>query len=154
MKNLLFALILVFAGAQLMAQSDNDYTEVMRSVLVTEKKAAITEIMALTETESTVFWPLYNEFSNKMYTVQTKRIKIIKEFAENYETMTNEKADEIWISYMGYKKEIATLNKQYYKKFKKLMPAAKVVKYFQAENKIATLIDYELATEIPFIENK
>jgi hypothetical protein len=89
-----------------------------------------------------------------MYTVQTKRVKIIKDYAENYESMTNEKADELWTSYMNFKQEILTLNKQYYKKFKKILPAGKVAKYFQAENKITILVDFQLASEIPFIETK
>jgi hypothetical protein len=81
-------------------------------------------------------------------------VKIIKDYAENYEGMTNEKADELWTSFMGFKQEVLTLSKQYYKKFKKILPAGKAAKYFQAENKIATLVDFELAAELPFIETK
>lgn len=66
--------------------------------------------------------------------------------------MNDEKADEIWASYMGYKQEANKLTKTYYKKFKKIIPAAKAVTYFQAENKIAVLVDFQLASEIPFIE--
>jgi hypothetical protein len=123
----------------------------MRSVLKTEKKAAIAEVMNLSEAESEVFWPLYNEFNEKMYAVQTKRVNIIKDFAKNYESITDEKADELWTGYMKYRQELLNLNKQYFKKFKKIMPAGKVMKYFQAENKIATLVDFELAKEVPFI---
>ena len=154
MKKVIFALVFVFAGMQLMSQTTNDYIEILRSVLKTEKKAAIAEVMTLTEQEAEVFWPMYNEFNEKMYTVQTKRVKIIKDYAENYESMTNEKADELWTSYMNFKQEILNLNKQYYKKFKKILPAGKVAKYFKAENKITTLVDFQLANEIPFIETK
>ena len=147
MRKVIFALLIVFAGTTLMSQTADDYIEVMRSVLKTEKKAAIAEIMTLTSDEALVFWPLYNEFNEKMYTVQTKRIKIIQDYADNYDGMTNEKADELWTAYMGFKSEVLKLSKQYYKKFKKVMPAGKAAKYFQAENKIATLVDFELAAD-------
>lgn len=152
MKKVILPLILIFLGTQLLAQSTNDYIEVVRSVLKTEKKAVIAETMAFTDAEAKVFWPLYNEFNEKAYIIQSRRIAIIKDFAENYEKMTDEKADELWLSSMKVKQEMMDLTKQYYKKFKKIIPAGKAAKYFQAENKIAALVDFQLADQIPFIE--
>jgi hypothetical protein len=154
MKKSIIAVLLLFAGIQVMSQTTDDYLEIMRSVLKTEKKAAIAEVMTLTDQEAEVFWPLYNEFNEKMYSVQTKRVNIIKDYAANYGNMTDEKADELWTAALNFKQESLNLTKQYYKKFKKILPAAKAAKYFQAENKIAALIDYELAAEIPMIESK
>jgi hypothetical protein len=152
MKKVIFAFTLVFVGSVLMSQSVDDYIEIQRSVLKTEKKAAIAEVMQFTEAESEVFWPLYNEYNEKMYATQTKRVNLIKDFAENFDTMTDEKADEIWKEYLKYKKELLRLTESYYEKFKKILPAGKVAKYFQAENKISVLVDFALAAEIPFIE--
>lgn len=154
MKKLVLGTVLMFVASMAMTQTADDYIEILRTVLKTEKKAAIAEVMTLSEAESEVFWPLYNEFNEKMYTVQSKRVKIIKDFAANYENMTDLKADELMNSYLGYKQEANKLTKSYYKKFKKIIPAGKAAKYFQAENKIATLVDFELAAEIPFIETK
>jgi hypothetical protein len=154
MRKLVLAILVVFMGSMAMAQSADDYIEIMRSVLQTEKKAAIADVMMLTDAEAEVFWPLYNEFNEKMYTIQSKRVQIIKDFAESYADLSDEKADELWTSTMDYKHEVLNLTKQYYKKFKKIIPAGKAAKYFQAENKIAALIDAELALEIPMIETK
>jgi len=154
MKKTSYTFLFMFLASIAISQTTDDYIEIMRSVLKTEKKAAIAEVMTLTEAEAELFWPLYNEFSGKMYTIQSKRVKIIKDFAKSYEKMTDLKADELWTSYMAYKQESNKLTKQYYKKFKKIIPAGKAAKYFQAENKIATLVDFELAAEIPFIETE
>ena len=154
MKKLFFAITIIFFGTQLMAQSDNDYLELAREVLKTEKKAAIAEIMQLTDDESQPFWNLYNEYQGKLYLVQNKRIDIIKDFIENYETMTDEKADELWTNSMSYSQEILKLKKSYYTKFKKILPAGKAARFFQAENKIEALINAELAFDIPLIETK
>ncbi len=152
MKKVILPLILIFLGTQLFAQTTDDYIEVVRSVLKTEKKAVIAETMAFTDDEAKVFWPLYNEFNGKVYIIQSKRVAIIKDFAENYENMTDEKADELWLSSMKVKQEMMNLNKKYYSKFKKIIPVGKAAKYFQAENKIAALVGFQLADEIPFIE--
>ena len=152
MKKLLSILSVVLISTAIYAQSENDYLELARDVLKTEKKAAIAEVMQLTEVESTPFWTLYNEYQGKLYLVQNKRIALIKNFADNYENLSDEKADQLWINAMAFNQEVLKLEKQYYKKFKKILSAGKAARFFQAENKIETMIDAQLALEIPLIE--
>ncbi len=154
MKKLLSIVSIVLISTAIYAQTENDYLELARDILKTEKKAVIAELMQLSEAESTPFWELYNEYQGKLYTVQNKRIAIIKDFAEHFETLTDEKADALWINAMAFSQEVLKLKKQYYKKFKKILPAGKAAKFFQAENKIETMIDAQLALEIPLIETK
>jgi len=134
------------------AQSNNDYLELSRDVLKVEKKAAIADVMDLSEAQSQPFWNLYNEYQGELYTVHNKRISGIKDFAKNYENMSDEKADELWMNFMGYQSDLLKLKKGYYKKFKKILPAVKAARFFQAENKIETLINAQLALEIPMID--
>lgn len=154
MKKLLSILSVVLISMAIYAQSDNDYLEIARDVLKTEKKAAIAEVMQLTEAESTPFWNLYNEYQGKLYLVENKRIDIIRDFSKMFESLTDEKADELWTNAMAYSQEELQLKKQYYKKFKKILPAGKAARFFQAENKIGAMIDAQLALEIPLIETK
>jgi len=156
MKKSIFSFVVFALFATLIsnAQSDNDYLELTRDVIKVEKKAAITEVMQLTEAESVPFWTLYNEYQGKLYLVQNKRIAIIKDYADNYESLTDEKADELWIASMAYAQEILKLEKTYYKKFKKILPAGKAARFFQAENKMETMINAQLSLEIPLLETK
>ena len=154
MKKLLSIVSIVLISTAIYAQTENDYLELARDILKTEKKAVVAELMQLSEAESTPFWELYNEYQGKLYTVQNKRIAIIKDFAEHFETLTDEKADALWINTMAFSQEVLKLKKQYYKKFKKILPAGKAARFFQAENKIETMIDAQLALEIPLIEAK
>ena len=154
MKKILSILTVILVSASIYAQAENDYLEIARDVLKMEKKAVVAELMQLTDAESTTFWELYNEYQGKLYLVQNKRIAIIRDFAENFETLTDEKADELWLNAMAFNQEVLKLEKQYYKKFKKILPAGKAARFFQAENKIETMIDAQLAIEIPLIEMK
>ena len=154
MKKLIFGTLVMFIASMAISQTADDYIEIMRSVLKTEKKAIIAEVMMFTEAEAEVFWPLYNEYNTEIYKIGDKQIKVIKDFAKNMDNMTDEKADELWKNYLAVQTEYLKLQKKYYARFKKILPAGKVAKYFQAENKIGAMIDYELAAEIPFIETK
>ena len=159
MKNQILSIVALAIASlcispSLNAQSDNDYLEMSREVLKVEKKAAITDVMNLSETESQPFWNLYNEYQGKLYTVQNKRIAGIKDFAKNYENMSDEKANELWVNFMEYQQDLLNLKKGYYKKFKKILPAGKAARFFQAENKIDALINAQLAIDIPMVETK
>jgi hypothetical protein len=152
MKNLLPFIVLLLLATSLMGQSNDDYIELTREVIKVEKKAGIANLMQLSDEESEPFWTLYNEYQGKLYVVQNKRIKVIKDFVANYQNVTDSKADELWNNYLAFEKELLAVKKAYYKKFKKILPSRKVVQFFQAENKIEKLIDAQLATEIPLIK--
>ena len=146
---LIVGMILIMSPA--FSQSFDDYLEVVRDVLNTEKKAVVAETMSLTDAESGAFWSLYNEYNSKLYEVHTERVNIIKDFAAQYETMTDEKADALVNRSLAYQTKLLKLNKSYYKKFKKILPASKAALYFQVESKIDDLINASLAAEIPLV---
>jgi len=153
MKKLILSVIVLFSASVMISQTVDDYMEVQRGVLKTEKKAIVAEAMQFTEAESTVFWPLYNEYNDKMYVLNTKVYNLIKDYAEHYgETMTNEKAVEIWTNSMKIEAELASLERTYFKKFQKILSGKKAARYFQLENKINNLINAELALEIPLMD--
>lgn len=152
MKKITFLISLILFCSATYAQTVDDYIEVARDVLKTEKKAAIAEAMQLTDQESGPFWELYNEFNFELSKIQNMRINAIKDFAENYENMTDAKADELWTKMLTYQQELLKLKKSYYGKFKKILPAGKAARYFQAENKIEALVNAQLAMDIPLVE--
>ena len=152
MKKVLIIIIFLLAVTGTFAQNDRDYLEVTRGVLKTEKKAVIAEAMALTEAESPAFWSLYNEYNAKMYIINTKLFDIIKDYSDNYENMTNEKSVELWTNALNVEMDLLKLEKTYFKKFLKILPGTKAVRYLQAENKIKTLVDAQLSLQIPLFE--
>lgn len=154
MKKSLLLVILILSSYFVSAQNSDDYIELAREILKTEKKAAIAGELDLTDAEITPFWELYNEFNNKMSQVQNKRVALIKDFAQNYESMTGEKADEIMKEYFAYQQELLKVKKSYYGKFKRILPKEKAARYFQLENKIQAIVDAELASQIPLIETE
>lgn len=152
MKKISLLLITIVLGSTVYAQDFNNYLEVSREVLKTEKKALIAEVMQFSSEESQVFWPLYNEYEQKKYEVNTRYFNLIQQFAENYENMSDEVAVDIINKFLGIEMELAKLKSTYAKKFQKILTPQKTIRYIQAENKIKALIDAELALQIPFLE--
>ena len=93
MKKINLTFLFSFLAIALYAQ--DSYMEIVRSTIKTEKKALIAEVMQLSDEESVVFWPVYNEFEENMYKLNTDYYNIVKEFADNFENMSAEKATYI-----------------------------------------------------------
>jgi len=152
MKRITVLLITFVLGFTVNAQDFNDYLEVSREVLKTEKKALIAEVMQFTSEESQAFWPLYNEYEQKKYEINTRYFNMVQKFADNYEKMSDEVAVEVINEFIGIEQALVKLEKSYAKKFQKILTPQKTIRYLQAENKIKALIDAEMALQIPLLE--
>jgi hypothetical protein len=156
MKNgiifVLAVMLLALIPAALPAQTQADEEEMIRSQLQTGKKAIIADNMQFTEAESQAFWPVYNEFQQAKMKINAKTIKLINDYLANYEKMTDEKAGAIVKDLVALEKERADLKASFLPRFSKVLPAKKVARYYQLENKIEAIVKYELAKEVPLLK--
>jgi hypothetical protein len=152
MKKIVLGFSMLFIGVTLFGQNMKDFSEVQRAALKTEKKAIVAEVMQMTDEQSVIFWPLYNEYNEKLYAINTKKYDVIIDFAEHIDAMSDEKALDLWTKTMAIDQEYLKLKKTYFNKFKKILPPILVVRYFQMENKMDMLINAELALQIPLME--
>jgi predicted GH43/DUF377 family glycosyl hydrolase len=150
MKKLL--LISVFVLATNIGYAQDAYIELLRSDVKTKKVAIVTEVMQFTDEEAKVFWPVYREYELELAKIGDARIELIKDYARNYETMTDEKAKELIQRALKLEERRTKVKKQYFKKFDKVLPSKAVAKFFQLENQINLLIDLQIASELPLIK--
>ena len=162
MKKMLFlaALGLVLAPAAALAQEtevaqsdtyDEKYLELVRSDLKTKKKLLVTEAMALTDAQSEVFWQVYRDYEAELTKLGDEKISIIKDYAENFESMTADKADELMQRSFKLEEDLLKLDKKYYKKMSKELDPVTAARFAQVENKIGLLIDMQVSSQIPLV---
>jgi hypothetical protein len=145
---------LVVAAALPVAAQEPDvdsYLELLRSDIKTEKVAVMTEAMALTTEQSEAFWPLYREFQTELAKIGDKRIALIKNYAENFDTMTAEKASEIAKEWFDQQNKRLKLLKKYHGKVAKAVGPVEAVRFMQVENTLQQLIDVQLSANMPLI---
>lgn len=145
----------VFAAAvPAQAQAQNEqYMELLRQDLRSGKVEVMTEAMALTDEQGEVFWPIYREYQTKLSTIGDKRIAMIKDYAENYENMTDEKAGDIVKNWFGQQKDRLSLLEKTAKKVAKATDSVVAARFLQVENAVNMLIDLQIASELPlFVE--
>jgi len=152
-KIIIFMLLFVFLSSLgVFAQDINDYIELMRSDLKTERRAIITQSMNFTEDESVAFWPIYREYENEFAKLGDQEIALIKDYADNFEKMTDEKAKDLMNRAFKINEDQIKLRKKYYNKLVKVMSPITAVKFVQLDNQISMLIDLQIASELPLIQ--
>ncbi len=152
MKRLFLALVIVLCFASfLFAQTD--YIELMRKNVAAEKTAIITDAMNFTEEESEIFWPIYREYDFERDKIDDQRIALIKDYAANFEVITDEKADEISKRSFKNREQALKLEKKYYEKMAKALSPRTASRFFQLDAQINSLISLQVSSELPLIEH-
>ena len=118
-----------------------------------DKKLFIAENMQFTETEANAFWSVYEQYQDELFLLRARTMKLINDYAEVYEKMTNDIAKTLLDELMTIESLGPKLRQTYLPKFRDVLPDVKVVRYFQIENKINAVLTYELAAKIPLIKH-
>jgi len=153
MKKLLLVIIVLLSVNTVSYGGGLDaYIELLKSDMRTEKVAVITEALQLTSEESSAFWPIHREYELELSKIVDDRIELIKDYAQHYDNLTNEKAKELARTVFALEKRRTKLKKKYFKKFEKALSAIVAAKFIQIENQINLLVDLQIASELPLIE--
>lgn len=151
MKHLILTcLCLVLLASASPAQDMDSSIELLRSDIKTEKMAMITEVMQFTEEEATVFWPVYRDYQYELEKIGDEYLAVIKDYAENYLSLTDEKATDLTEKALGTRKDRLNLQKDYFKKFSKLLSPVRAARWLQLENQLSLILELQMVSEIPF----
>jgi len=147
------ALVLSLSGLPALAQDKPaDNMQIVRDKVKADRKLFVAEGMGLTESEAKAFWPIYDRYQNEMIKINGRTVTMIKDYAKNYQTMTNDVAKKLTDEFLAIQAEQQKLRLSYLPQFRKALPDKKVARYYQIENKISAAVGYELAMEIPLVE--
>jgi hypothetical protein len=114
-----------------------------------EKKAIVLATMALDAEKKEKFGNLYDEYQEKLMKTRISELELIAEYAKNYNNMTDENANKLIKQWVSDQETKLTLQKSYMAEFKKILPSADVIRYFQIENRLELLRKIKTSSVIP-----
>ncbi len=120
-----------------------------RTAIQARRQAIVTAAMDLTPAESDVFWPLYRDYRNDMAKVDDRLVNLILVYASNYESLSDEMASTLLGDYLDIERARVDVKNVHVPRFGRALPAKKVVRFFQIDNKIDKTLQAELAADIP-----
>jgi hypothetical protein len=147
-RTLLGLLLLAGFAAPALAQTTTDI-ELTRANIQKARQKIIAAAMELTEDESLAFWPAYRDYRLDMARLGDRLVKLVNEFVASNAKLNDEQAIRLLDENLDIKADEVTVKQKHAKAFRKILPPAKVARFFQLENKLDAVVNYELAQAIP-----
>ena len=106
-------------------------------------------VTSVTDEQAKVFWPLYRQYREEMQTVGDRLVNLIENYGQNYESLTDEQAAQMMKEYLKMQKDSNAIKEKYMPRFNKILPAKTVMRFYQIENKMDTIVMLAVASQIP-----
>jgi 4-amino-4-deoxy-L-arabinose transferase-like glycosyltransferase len=138
------------------ADKPADNMQILRDKIKADKKLVVAANMNLTESEAKGFWPVYEAYQKDLEKINARAAAMIKTYATawNTKSMDNKKAKKLTSDFVALQEAELKHVQSYIPKLNKVLPATKVARYLQIENKIRTIVKYEAAREIPLVPDE
>lgn len=118
------------------------------------KKQLIAANLTLTDSEATKFWQVYEQYSAETEKINDTRAAIIKEYSDEYGTLTDDQADGLIRRWLDADIEQAKLRQRYVPVFQKVLPGKKAATFFQIDRRISMMIDVQLTSQLPLAQSQ
>jgi hypothetical protein len=133
--------------------SDQDI-KLFREDIRSKKKQLIAANLTLTDAEATKFWPVYDQYTAELVTINNAKYAALKEYADKWGTMTDDQALALINRSLDVDKSVAQLRIKYVPIFQKVIPGTKVATFFQLDRRLQMLIDAQLASHLPLVQDQ
>ena len=138
----------MYTGNQGMSMSDGDL-QLLRQDIRAQKQKLIAENLPMTESEAIKFWAVYNKYTSDLRDINDEKYRLIKEYAEQYPTMTNDQALIYIRRWLEVDDQVHQLRSKYVPAVSQALPGKKAATFFQLDRRISMMIDLQLSSQIP-----
>ena len=138
----------VASVAPLYAQiSDN--TWLAYEVLTEDYDALVKEAMNLSAEQWKAFEPVFEEYKAAMHPVFDRQINLIKAYADKEGKLTDDEAELVLVTMAEIERDEWLTLRDFERSFLEVLPAAKVLRFLQIENRMRLVLMSKIARDVP-----
>jgi Spy/CpxP family protein refolding chaperone len=130
--------------------SPDDFIELLRKDVRSQKKQIIAENMDLSDAEAEKFWPVYDRYAAELSRIYDTKLALLKDYAQNYSSMTGEQAENYIRKRAEVEQSIMQLRLKYMPAFRKVLSGRETALFYQLDWRLGLAIDVELV-QVPLI---
>ena len=151
MKKVFGILAVLFLPSVAQGQDVDSYIELLRADVRAQKVAILGQAMNLSEDEASVFWPIQREYEVELAKLYDERVALIRAYTETYESMSDEKAEELTGWLLRLERQRTDLKEKYFERFAEDVSPTVAARFLQIENQINMLIDLQISASLPLV---
>ena len=166
MRNVITVLCLLFVGTFLIGdtqaqqatpkvsadQVSDDTIQLMRQDIRSDRKKIIAANLPLTEAEAVKFWPVYDRYVAEHSKIYDTRYALIKNYAQNYNTLTDEQARSLMTGWITTEEDMAHLRLKWIPEFEKVISPKKTAMLYQIDRRLGYMLELQLSSQVPLVK--
>ena len=126
--------------------------DLTRTIMQGQRQGIMARSMPLTAPEAQAFWPLYEQYRQAMTEVGDRTVKLLKEYSKHQHKLSDKRAAKLLDEYFRIEQAKLETRQLYRDKLGQVLPAKKVARFFQLENKMDAMMNLELARGVPLMK--
>ena len=152
MKKLLIVIALLFA-TPVFADDLDQYIKLLKTDLKAEARQIVSNgMVTFTDEEAKLFWPIYESYMAEREKFLDARLALIMEYADNFDKMTDAKAQELLNRRFEQLKLRNQLDEKYRPKFATALSPRRLVRFYQIQQELEVMIELKAISNIPMMK--
>jgi hypothetical protein len=146
------AMVFVFAIAiagTVKAETIQSDIAVTRADIQADRQAIVADSMKLADAQATAFWPVYRNYRAELAKLGDRTVKLVTDYATNYDTLTDAQASSLTTEFLSIQKDTLKVKEKFVPKFNAVLSPKLVMRFFQIENKLDTILMIDAVDGIP-----
>ncbi len=131
------------------AQTVKETLDVTRQAVETQRRVLVSGALPLTEAEAKAFWPLYDDYENERRAIELRANKLVADFMASAASLTDAQAQAMLKEALAVDEARLALRRAYTERMVKAVPPRKLVRFFQIDNKLDSVVRADISRQIP-----
>jgi Spy/CpxP family protein refolding chaperone len=142
-------LVSVAAAAAGQTVTVKDQLAVTRQAVENQRRIVVSGALPLTDEEADAFWPLYDAYEKERRSIDERADTLVADFLAGAATLTDGQAKAMVEEELRIEEQRVRVRRAYFGRMVEAIPARKVARFFQIDNKIDTAVRADIAKQIP-----
>jgi Spy/CpxP family protein refolding chaperone len=131
------------------AQTVKETLEVTRQAVETQRRVLVSGALPLTDAEAKAFWPLYDDYEKQRRPIDERANRLVADFVASAATLSDAQAKAMLAEALEVDEGHLKLRRDFMGRMGKAIPPRKLVRFFQIENKLDSVVRADISRQIP-----
>ena len=153
MKKLLIVIAAVLFATPSFADDLDQYLQLLKTDVRANAKEIVKKgMLTFTDEEAKRFWPIWDSYVAEREKFLDARVALILDYADNFDKMTDEKAQELLNRRFEQLKLRNQLDVKYRPKFATALSPRRLVRFYQIQQELEVMIELRAISTIPMMK--
>ena len=153
MRKLLIVIAMLSFAMPSFADDLDEYIKLLKTDLKADARQIISKgMVTFTDEEAKRFWPIYESYMAEREKFLDARLALIMDYADNYDKMTDAKAQELLKRRFEQLKLRNQLDEKYRPQFATALSPRRLVRFYQIQQELEVMIELRAISQIPMMK--